>query len=179
MRILLLLLACLLTPGCRCSPSEDVLPASRSAEPESRSTCPPLPAWAGEQGDDIEADVLHVSETHGSGYRLLKNGTLRTWDDLELIKDDAGRMKLEKARGAWRDRGPMEPSRVQALRSAVEAADAAELVGARAGKGGAGATRTYFLVRRNGRKHAFCYLGDNAPPGLEPIERAMHELMKK
>ena len=179
MRIPLLLLACLLAPGCRCSPSEDVLPASKSADPESRSSCPALPAWVGDQGDDVEADLLHVTDTHGTGYRLLKNGTLRTWDDLDLIKDDAGRMKLEKAQGAWKDRGPIDPLRVQALRTAIDAADAAEFVGARSGKGGSGAARTHFMVRRDGRKHAFCYLGDNAPAGLEPIEKAMHELLKK
>jgi hypothetical protein len=179
MRTALLLLWIASLPGCRCSPSEDVLPASRSADPDARSACPPLPEWAGVQGDDIEADLLHVTETHGTGYRLLKNGMLKTWDDLELIKDDAGRMKLEKAPGAWRDRGPMDAANIQALRSAVEATDRNELMGARTGKGGSGNTLTHVLVWRGGQKQVFCYLGDNPPAGLEPIEKAMHGLMKR
>jgi hypothetical protein len=136
-----------------------------------------LPAWAGDQGEDIDVEVLHVTDTHGTGYRLLKNGTLRTWDDLDLVKDDAGRMKLEKAAGAWKERGPIDPARIQALHAAIDAADPKELIGARTGKGGSN-TRTHFLVRRDGKKLSFCYLGDNPPSGLEPIEKAAHGLLK-
>ena len=165
--------------GCRCSPSEDSLPPSRSADPaDSRASCPPLPSWAPAPSDQVEADLLHVTATHGAGYRLFADGHLETYDDLELIKDDAGRMKLEKAQGKWRDRGKVDASGVEALRAAVRQTDRAELIGARTGKGGGKDTRTHLFVRREGVALSLCYLGDQAPASLEPIEKAIHDLMK-
>ncbi|MBI5534633.1 MAG: hypothetical protein HY898_18045 [Deltaproteobacteria bacterium] len=168
-----------LAPGCRCSPSEDLLPASRTADPQAlRSACPPAPPWAGNPAEPIEAEMLHATASHGTGYRLFKDGHVETYDDLDVLKDDAGRMKLDRVPGRWRDRGPVAPAAIEAMRKAVASADSSELTGARTGKGGDKDSRTHFVVPRDGKATAFCYLGDEAPKGLEAIEKSMHELVK-
>jgi hypothetical protein len=125
----------------------------------------------------VEADLLHASDTHGTGYRLHTDGHLETYDDMEVLKTDAGRVKLDRVPGRWRDRGQVAASGLEALRNTIAAASAEQLQGARTGKGG-DATRTHLFLRRDGQTHAFCYLGDQAPADLAPIEKAMHDLMK-
>lgn len=168
-----------LAQGCRCSPSEESLPTSRSADPLAlRASCPPLPSWAGKQVDDIEADLLHANETHGTGYRLFKDGHLETYDDYDLIKNDAGRLKLERVAGSWRNRGPVDPAGIAALRKTVADADASEMTGARSAKAGGKDSRSHFLLLRDNARTSFCYLGDLAPAGIDAIEKAMHNLVK-
>jgi hypothetical protein len=155
------------------------LPRSKSVDPIAlRGACPAAPSWAGKQSDEIEVDLLHTTEAHGTGYRLFNDGHLETYDDLELIKSDAGRMKLEKVAGSWRNRGPVDVQGLEAVRRAIGATDEREMVGSRTGQGGGKDSRTHMLIVRDGKRTSFCYVGDQAPKGLEAVERAIHDLVK-
>jgi len=171
------LLAAACSAGCRCSPSEEQLPPSRTASPNTREGCPALPKWASPQGQDIEADLQHVSMAHGTGYRLRVDGRLETYDDTELVKDDAGKSRLVRSEGKWRTRGVVAPEGIRKLREAIAAADPDKLVGKRTGKGDL-TKLSEFTVTRDGKRILFCYAGDQAPPDLLPIEQAFHDLVK-
>lgn len=174
--IVLLVVAC--STGCRCSPSEDVLPTSRTANPSAvREGCSALPKWALPQPQDIEADLQHLSMSHGTGYRLHADGRLETYDDTELVKDDAGKTRLVAAEGRWRTRGVVAPEGIRKLREAIAAAEPDKLVGKRAGKGDL-TNISNFTVTRDGKRILFCYAGDQAPADLLPIEQALHDLVK-
>lgn len=175
---ILMLLAAMGSPGCRCSPSEDALPASRTANPDTlREGCPALPKWAMPQSQDIEADLQHVSMSHGTGYRLRADGRLETYDDTELVKDDGGKSRLVRSEGRWRTRGTVSPDGIRKLREAIAAADPDKLTGKRTGKGDL-SVLTAFTLTRNGKRIFFCYAGAEAPADLLPIEQAIHDLVK-
>jgi len=174
-----LLALCLCCSGCRCSPSEDQLPVSRTADPASvRVGCPSPPPWASSKGLSIEVDLQHVSMSHGTGYRLHSDGRLETYDDTDLVKDDAGKSRLARVPGRWRSRGVVPEEARAALRSLIANADPDKLVGRRTGKGDS-TNVSHFVLTRDGKSRWFCYAGDQAPDDLLPIEQAIHDLVKR
>lgn len=181
-----LLLLGITAAGCRCdgAPSEDVLPSrpnpAQSAEVLTSDNCPARPAWAGSFDDNVEVELLHHSNAggkeHGTGYRLRRDGTFETYDDIKVEKNDAGKLVFNRVDGAWAQKGTVMPNALSALRTAIADQPANELKGKWRTKGPRTA-RTHLTTVRDGSRSEVCYLGDEAPASIQALQKKIHDLV--
>ncbi|MFW5739958.1 MAG: S1 family peptidase [Myxococcota bacterium] len=183
---LALLTFAFVVPGCRCNaaPSEDELPATEpspatSRAIESTSRCPARPAWAGELPDDIEVELLHDSKRddsrHGTGYRLRSDGTFETYDDIQVARDDAGRMAFKRVKGDWTKRGEVRSDALAALRKKI--AERSDHLNGRWRTPGARSTLTHLITLRHGKRSELCYVGLEAPQPVQRLQQQIHDLV--
>lgn len=173
--------------GCRCSerPSEEALPPTQHSPAASQAVastgaCPARPAWAGDQADSVEVELLHArmqgEKEYGAGYRLHTDGSFETYDTVAVAPDDTGRMVLKTVEGSWKSQGKVKAEAIASLRETIAEQEPGVLRG-KWRTTGSMTTRTHLFTRRDGGLVELCYLGTEGPKPMQPVEKKIHDLM--
>jgi len=107
---------------------------------------------------------------------LFADGTFETYDDIQVVRNDAGRMVFERVEGKWTQRGSVDSATLAALREAVSDHTADALTGKWRTTGPRSA-RTHLTTRRGEEAIELCYLGTEVPKPLKPLQDRIHDLV--